>query len=394
LDINRKGRLEEIQFVRVFAILGVLCVHGTSTGISGTEVDTIMFYMYIFFNAFGKYGTPTFILLSSFVLFYNYYHRPLMKRVLSKFYSKRLLYVLIPYLVFSFIYYLTKTYHFTGFNDLTFLAKDFLWKLATGKAHSHLYFIFVSVQFYIMFPWFLFLFKKYEFIRKYSLIWGILLQCTWVLVNSHYIHLNFKGSVAFSYMMYYFTGAFLGIYYEKVIAWFKNWRKNGVYISVILISYVTFNILYVSLLYLTRTKKGSYPAIVHELLWSSYAFFGAIIVLIIGHISYHYASSKIRLFMIRLSNASFGIYLIHPLLLFYLRRLLPSGKPIIFHSYQASSFLVALFGSWLITTLVHKYFPYSWILLGQKPHSMKHENHDSWTPPITASDRGWLFGKR
>lgn len=74
-----------------------------------------------FFNIFFKYGTPTFILLSSFVLFYNYGGRDKLEpAVLGKFYRNRLLYVIIPYIVASIGYFLMQHmmyYRTRGFED-------------------------------------------------------------------------------------------------------------------------------------------------------------------------------------------------------------------------------------------------------------------------------------
>ena len=74
--MERRAKLNEIDIVRGLAILGVLMVHSTSFA----TVDMLhnrMFGVYNFLNIFSKIGTTTFILLSSFVLFYNYYPQPL-----------------------------------------------------------------------------------------------------------------------------------------------------------------------------------------------------------------------------------------------------------------------------------------------------------------------------
>lgn len=364
--MNKKSRIEEIQVVRSFAVLGVLFVHGSSTGVTSIPINSTVFPLYNFFNIFGKFGTATFILLSSFVLFFNYYDKVVDKKMLGRFYLRRILYVLIPYFVFSLIYYFNRTYHYTGFEDYIFLLKDFLLRLFTGKAHPHLYFVFVSVQFYIMFPIFLVLFKKIEFIRKNALIIGFSLQWIWVLMNYKYIGFSLKGSVALSYMLYYFSGAFLGIYYYEILDWFKEWKKNIKYIVGLIVLYISSIVFYVSIFYNIRTKGSKYSTLIIEFAWSTHAILGATFMILFGHLVYKYVNPKIKKFFISLSMVSFGIYLIHPLLLFYLRRNLPSGEPIIFHSYQFFSFLVSLFGSWFIVWLTFKYIPYSWILFGKK----------------------------
>lgn len=63
----RKERISTLSIVRALAMLGVISVHATSETAAMMKTSSL-FYGYIFF----KYGTPTFILLSSLVLFYNY----------------------------------------------------------------------------------------------------------------------------------------------------------------------------------------------------------------------------------------------------------------------------------------------------------------------------------
>ena len=61
-----------------------------------------------------KFGTPTFIFLSSLVLFYNYYDRPTTKKLIGGFYKKRLLYIIIPYTLFSVFYFAIALFALSG----------------------------------------------------------------------------------------------------------------------------------------------------------------------------------------------------------------------------------------------------------------------------------------
>ncbi|MFD1957489.1 acyltransferase family protein [Paenibacillus thailandensis] len=100
----KRPKLPELQLLRGMAILGVLSVHSTSFA-TADMTGSRLYFVYNFFNIFMKYGTPTFIFLSSFALFYNYYGRPLDRALVASFYRKRLLYILLPYLLFSIFYF-------------------------------------------------------------------------------------------------------------------------------------------------------------------------------------------------------------------------------------------------------------------------------------------------
>ena len=70
-----KERIPELDLLRGFAILGVLMVHATS--VAATKIpNSIMKNVYVFLNTFSTFCVPAFIFLTGFVLFYNYYERP------------------------------------------------------------------------------------------------------------------------------------------------------------------------------------------------------------------------------------------------------------------------------------------------------------------------------
>lgn len=362
---QKRGFLHEVEYTRAFAILGVVLVHSTSTGVSGSHPDSVAFYFYNFFNIATKIGTPTFIFLSSFVLFYNYYHRPLTASLMKRFYYNRFLYILIPYVIFSFIYYFINTYYHVGFADKTFLIKDFLKRLAEGNAYPHLYFLFISMHFYILFPILLYLLKKYKPLREHAILIGIIIYWAWIILNSKYLHIESRNLLFMSYLMFYFFGAFLGIYYEKVLAWIKNWRKSMMWVGLIFFAYGFLICFYVFIYYMMRKGLEHYSIYTVKFAWSSQGLLAAAVLFFIAHMIHYHAGGRIKSFLMGLGSDSYGVYLIHPLLLFFMRRWLPSGEPLIFHSWQFISFIIALFGSWFIVRLTHTYVPFSWMFFGK-----------------------------
>jgi len=146
--MTKKSHLAEINIVRAIAILGVIIVHTSSTALN-RAADPAALFVYNFANIFFKYGTPTFILLSSFVLFYNYFGKPFTGDRLRTFYRNRMLYILIPYILFSVLYFMVRSYPYMadyGYPPLA-IGTEFMKRLLTGRANDHLYFVFISVQF-------------------------------------------------------------------------------------------------------------------------------------------------------------------------------------------------------------------------------------------------------
>ncbi|ANU22458.1 acyltransferase [Planococcus donghaensis] len=360
-----RKHLDEVQYARVIALLGVFAVHSSSTGVVSSDPESFSFLIYNFFNIAGKFGTPVFFFLSSFVLFYTYYPRKLTVGLFGKFYKKRLLYILVPYVVFSAFYFLFKAYFYQIYTDPVQMWHEFLIDIATGKAHSHLYFVFVSVQFYLMFPIILYLFQRFSVIRKYAILIGFIIQWAWVLINAFYLQVPAKGSVALSYFLFYFFGAFLGVYYEKVAAWIGNWRKVWPFIVLIVAGYLYMMYFYVNIYYEIRTNQWTGSTRTVEFAWSTHAFFAAALIFIVAHFMEFWKSSRLKKVVIEIGAVSFGMYLIHPFFLMTLERVITGGTPLIFHSWQLMILFITFFSSWLIVRLFYDFVPSSWIFFGQ-----------------------------
>ncbi|AVR00518.1 hypothetical protein OBCHQ24_16395 [Oceanobacillus iheyensis] len=378
----QRRALDEIQLARAFAILAVLTVHSSSSGVTSIETDSILFPVYNFLNIAGKLGTPTFIMLSSFVLFYNYYPRQINGGLIKRFYTKRLKYILIPYILFSILYFVIKMYVYYDYPSISYAIQRFLTLLAVGKAHTHLYFVFISVQLYILFPLLLYLFKKIHFLRKHAIWIGLVLQWGWVVLNNHYFHIEWKGSVSFSYLSFYFIGAYLGIYYDDIKASFnKKYIKDRILIP-LCIGYGVLLILYTGYMYTVRI--GVFPSIavnmpeiitkyIGEFTWATHALFAGILLFYLAHLANRVFKPITKQFFMEIGATSFGIYLIHPLFLMVFRQLVSSGSPLVYHGWQIITFILVGLLSWLVVRLTSTYIPFSWMVFGKmpQPHATK-----------------------
>lgn len=363
-----RPHLDEIQMTRAFAIFAVVLVHTTSTGVTQLATDSWSFMLYNIINTAGKLGTPTFIMLSSFVLFYNYYDRQIDKALLQRFYTKRLKYILLPYLLFSILYFTVNR----GWQSPDAFA-NFLVQLATGKAHPHLYFVFISVQFYLVFPLILLLLQRSKAIAKNAFWIGIVLQWVWVILNKHYFQIEWKGSFALSYMSFYFIGAFLGIYYQQIKS--LEWVKRGK--GALILFYIICLVLYSGYMYTVRTGmyasviQEKLPAFVHayiaEFTWAFYTLFASVLLFVATHWIFKKMSPFVKSIWMEIGAVSFGIYLVHPLLLKMIRLVPVSGDPIMYHSFQVLTFIIAFTVSWAIVRVVYHGTKWYWIPFGHIP---------------------------
>ena len=135
-----RGHLWQIDVVRLLTFAAVIAVHDLAfTEQPGNRaVAGAMMLL--------QYGREVFFALTGFVLVYSAWGRPLRVR---SFWRRRILYVAVPYLTWSAIYY---AYSVLGPQHAPASAAAFGWDLLSGNAEYHLYFLLVTLQLYLAFP--------------------------------------------------------------------------------------------------------------------------------------------------------------------------------------------------------------------------------------------------
>lgn len=370
---GKRALIPELQIVRALAIIGVISVHASASA-TITMKESAYFYFYNFANIFMKFGTPTFILLSSFVLFYSYYNRPLTAGLIGSFYKKRLLYIIIPYVVFSVFYFVLRR-NGANLDIFTPESLSLFWKqLRTGTAYWHLYFVFISIQFYLMFPVLLWLTKMWKGLVHFLIPLGFAVQWIFVLlIENKMIFVSNKGSWSLSYFSFYLAGAALGIYYPKIKSWFLLTRKNISFKRIGFILFVTacwlvLAFAHVHIYHNSRAYGTRYPILLYEFLWNFHSIFTALFLIIAAHFIYRYFSAGITKLLYRFGQLSFGVYLIHMYFLYIYDKYMPSfSTSILAHLSYLGSWLFMIVASWLVVGLAARYLPFSWILFGNLP---------------------------
>ncbi|QMV41686.1 acyltransferase [Cohnella cholangitidis] len=375
--MERRAKLTEIDIVRGIAILGVLMVHSTSFATEAMK-GASLYGVYNFLNIFSKIGTTSFILLSSFVLFYNYYPQPLTAQRFKKFYRNRLLYIVVPYLIFSIVYFVLRWYQ-NGFAwDIAQMWPSFWDKVSKGQAYTHLYFVFISIQLYLLFPILLYLMKRFKWLAASAIFVGVALQWAFFLYNREYWQVTNRGSWSPTYFGQYFLGAWLGIYFDRIKGWLIIAKGNITKAKVaswicLWAAWLTAGISYVTIFYNARLYKTPYHNALYDGLWDIYTMLTPLVLmqvafLIGGRMTSSFWVGKLR----HLGIVSFGVYLFHPLVLLVYRKYpLTGGGTMIHHAWYAGGFLCALLISWVVVTLVCRLTSWSWVLFGSVPAQLK-----------------------
>jgi len=384
--MERRTKLNEIDIVRGIAIIGVLMVHSTSFATIEMKEATL-YGVYNFLNIFFKIGTTSFIMLSSFVLFYNYYPQPLTLQRFKKFYRNRLMYILVPYLVFSTIYFVLRWYQNGYAWDLAQMWPSFWDRVSKGQAYTHLYFVFISIQLYLLFPILLFLMKRFKWLAASAVLVGVALQWAFFLYNREYWQVTNRGSWSPTYFGQYFLGAWLGIYFDRIKGWLiiakENVTKSKIAVWIVLwATWLGSGFSYVRIFYNARLHGTRYHNALYDGLWDVYTMLTPLVLIQIAFLIGSKMNSSFWVGRLRhLGIVSFGVYLVHPLVLLVYRQYpLNGGGTMIHHAWYAGGFLLALVIPWLLVTALSRLTGWSWILFGSVPNQLKAADKDKAQP--------------
>ncbi|WP_052339885.1 acyltransferase [Gorillibacterium massiliense] len=371
-----KEPIMSLYYVRALAILGVIMVHVTATPIGEIQgKQSSLYALFNFLNIFNKFGTPTFLFLSAFVLFYSYYDRPLSKALLSRFYKRRLMYILVPYLVGSCFYYMLGLYGVYGFSHMSDYGsvKQFLGLLVHGKTYYHLYFIFINAQFYVLFPFMLWLLQKKPQLTKMLIPIGLVLQWAFVIGNLEVMHYGDKGYLFISYFANFCLGAFFGIFHKQVrdmldLTWEKLFTYRGGIWLVVWGVWLVATVAHIHLWYENRTGTANAGAFTYELLWFLQTYTSGLILYQLAGLLYRKLKGTAAKLLLHLGSVSFGVYIVHAAVLYLFIRLLDTpSQPHLYVLYYACAYAATLSVSWMVVGLLQKRFKFAWVLFGSVP---------------------------
>lgn len=380
--------------MRAFAMFGVVMVHATSFATVDMRKDSL-FGLYNFLNIFSKFGTTTFIFLSAFILFYTYFNQPFTMSDTIRFYKKRLKFIVVPYVLFSGFYFVLNWYGSGTAWDISLMMESFWLKLAIGKSHAHLYFIIINIQFYLLFPFLLFILKR---LRKYAaafVLIGITLQWGFYIGNALSWDVPNRNSWAFSFLSYYFLGAFAGIYYEKIKAWLlsqhssdSSWRK--VVFVLMGAVWISTSTMAVYIMYQERLHKVELHPLVFEAFWNAYTLITAMIFLII---TVYIGNKKSWLLSImrRIGVYSFGIYLVHPFILAIYRKFPPhTDSSLLKLAWYGGGFVMAIAASYAVIYAIARLGGWTWIFFGKLPGQLRDSRSSEKPARIAPEAKAWL----
>ncbi|WP_053218140.1 acyltransferase [Virgibacillus senegalensis] len=296
----------ELNFIRALACLCVVMVHVTANhySINGQTFN----WATLFLNQIARFGTPAFAIISGFLLYNQAINRGFK---LQKFVSSRFTKIVLPFVIWSIIYLIVRSYNFPWMQDGASI-KEFVLYFLRGDSYYHLYFMIVVVQFYILFPILQFATSKN---------WLIFLTLVAFFTNYFFIEspfdfgsdsLNsfFQDRASLFYWMFFFLlGGLLVHYWSSLVEWIE---KNAIFCAVLGLVVTLFAI------YEYKTF-GFYSSTRLLNMFNLPVLFISLtgVYFILGR------WKKMRNYFVQLGNLSMGIYLVHPLVIHVIRTNIP-----------------------------------------------------------------------
>src|SRR5699024_8928495 len=145
LGVTMKKFYEDIPIFRAVAALLVVAVHVTASTAYSYSNKVFTHELLGYINQIGRLGTPVFAVISAFLLMSSVINRGFS---IKYFFKSRFTKIFIPYVIWTFVYLIFRYYYLDNFNSDTPFINYFVF----GNASTHLYFIVVVLQFYLVFP--------------------------------------------------------------------------------------------------------------------------------------------------------------------------------------------------------------------------------------------------
>lgn len=319
--MEKNREINILRGIAMCAVVGIhtfsICVSNVTSGRSG--------WAYLIFHRLLQFAVPCFVFISAIMLSYTLHGN---KLKLKPFYTKKFMRIVVPYLLWTLFYIVFRLVtHQLQLGELKSAGNWWTWMLL-GKSYTHLYYMSVILQLYLLTPILLAfvrgiqkLFKQYDFIALVIIIIG--LQAGVYYLNKYFIHKYFiyQATMVIWYLYMILLGIWIGFNYERFKEGLKKyslvvWALFGVN-AIIFIRYI-----------ICLKKEVPINTALYQFNWFAYSLFATLcllhICLLIREKNIHY---KIIKSVEIIGDYSFGIYLMHPVLTYILRKIIHISQP-------------------------------------------------------------------
>ena len=228
-----KEHIKELDVLRMIGFVLVVAQHifGAYAWREGAGFSESLILS--LFYVIAKPAVPMFVMIAAISLFYNHTE----KMNILTFYKRRILYIFLPYVVWSILNIIdAKQYGQASFDH-------FIGQLAAGTGRYHLWYMSMILRIYLFFPLILWLSKRILKLNKFYKV-GFLLICfvSYIIILKNNGVTVFIGKILFGtptsneqkyldrtpllWSIYFVIGAYVIFEYTHFIIWLQRWQKQ------------------------------------------------------------------------------------------------------------------------------------------------------------------------
>jgi peptidoglycan/LPS O-acetylase OafA/YrhL len=297
--------LYAVDVMRFLTVGGVIAAHATVLTSPVTDATGgVLIVVHVTRNVF--------VLLSAFVLGYSFLSRPASP---GTFWRRRYPLIVVPYAVWSLIYALTGG----DLGSPRHLVGTYAVDLLDGGAHFHLYFLLLTFQLYLIFPALIGFLGRRPAIHAPLLATSAALQIA-LTAAIHYgwrpsllrVWLDHPGSWLPSYQLYIVAGLLAALHVEAVTSWARAHTQaiTVAFAASVAVGVISYVVDLKALGYSPAQASAVFqPATVLEAVTATLAQFA------LGLWVAERLGARRKAQLRATSDASFGVYLAHPLLI-------------------------------------------------------------------------------
>jgi peptidoglycan/LPS O-acetylase OafA/YrhL len=317
----RRSHVYEIDPLRTLTAWSVVAVHtlsGTANLNSSEGGVQLQNALVVAFH----FTREVFIFVTAFALVYVYYGKPF---ALKRFWTRRSLGVVLPYCIWSMVYVWI---NIPGQLPISFIKTSII-DILTGNASYQLYYILITIQFYIILPLFLLFLKRFAQHPWKVLAISFVIQVVLFYTDYHVLQQGTMASTGFwkfvsqyrdrfvlTYQFYFVLGGFAALYFQQIRSFLL---RNGWMVACGMVAAISILWLhYVLQIQVYQESLGYVTSVLQPVM----VFYSLAVILFCCWLACLWSSHKnrdgrplgYRTWQV-LSDASFGVFLIHVLFL-------------------------------------------------------------------------------
>lgn len=299
---KKQKRILYLDLLRIIATIAVIIIHVSAQNWYSTNISSFAWNIFNIFDSAVRWAVPIFVMISGALFLDNDIDMDI-----KKLYKKNILRLITSYIFWSSIYSIDKALHGANSNAII---------ISFIEGHFHMWFLHMIIGLYILIP----ILRKITFNKKYTeyfLIIGIilifiiprllnLLECTELLKSSEVsLFLKYILNLKIGYVVYFVLGFYLSKYNIKPI-----FNRAGYILGIIAFIVTTLLTIWHS------NKQGIASTVFYDNFSINVMLMSISLFIFAKHILSKIKWSKKSLnFISKFSKYSFGIYLVHVLVM-------------------------------------------------------------------------------